>query len=64
MSASWERVADTLQRVAPPEPRMRIETCACGRQIRADRFDPLADVVRHNRTKQHQAWRARMGYDW
>lgn len=53
---SWERVGLTVQRVI--ERRMKVLTCVCGGRIRADRVFPAEGVRSHQRTKQHQAWRA------
>jgi hypothetical protein len=58
-----EHIAATLRRFDGPDTRLRLEPCACGGVIRANRFEPAVYVSNHNRSKQHKAWRERMGYD-
>lgn len=38
---------------------IRTERCVCGGAITADDKDPGPEVLRHMRTKRHEAWRAR-----
>lgn len=37
----------------------RMVSCACGGRYRVDRREPVAAIRNHQRTKLHQAWRAR-----
>ena len=37
----------------------RVEMCACGIAVRAERTGVAAAVRQHNETPQHQAWRER-----
>lgn len=41
--------------------RTRIERCACGGYVRADRHEPAAGVVAHQRSRTHREWRVRYG---
>lgn len=38
---------------------IRTEPCVCGGSITADDADPGPAVLRHMRSKRHEAWRAR-----
>lgn len=38
---------------------IRTERCTCGGTITADDADPGPEVLRHMRTKRHEAWRRR-----
>ena len=40
---------------------LRIETCACGGEIRAPRNDPAPWIRQHNEGSLHMGWRGRHG---
>lgn len=56
--AAFERVGLVMPRVL--DHVIQVRECACGGRLRADIRFPSEGVRRHNRTKIHQAYRARV----
>ena len=44
--------------------RLRVEPCACGGLIRADRSAPMPAVQAHVRSAQHVRWWQRVRAEW